>query len=462
MNLLGMVTMRAAHQGAARRPAPMESTLWAGGLGLLFLLVYGGTNAWNATLDQVPSFHWAWEREIPLLPWSVVPYWSLDLFFLGSFFLVADRDQLRRHGARLAAAILGAAALFLVFPLRFDWGRPEVDGLPGLLFAALSLDQPFNQFPSLHVVLALLIWPLVRRRTSGMVRAGLGIWFLLIGLSTLTTWQHHFIDLVGGLAFGLLVGHVLPLDTEPLDRITTRHRALALRYGLGALTAGAIAMILGGMGLLLLWPAISLILVASAYVSGRRGFLKATAQGLPISTWLLFGPWLLGMRLNAALCRRQAGRPVRVAPGLWFGPHPRLTDLPDEVREHTRSHIISLAPEIPLPGKLTPGHIESSVEGKSLVRSEACVTHRTRLIPALDLLPPDAATLTEGLEAIRCGLAKGPVYVHCVLGLGRSAHLILAWLREQGLDEDQARARLLKLRPRAVLYRQPVRSAEPV
>jgi len=402
-----------------------SSAIWAAGLGLLFLLVYGGTNTWSGTLHGVPSLYLGWERGIPFLPWSVVPYWSLDLLFVGSFFLAGATGQLRRHGSRLAAAILGAGALFLVFPLRFAWTRPETLGVTGLLFDALSLDQPFNQLPSLHVALALLIWPLYRRRTGGLVRSGTGLWFLMIGLSAVTTWQHHLVDLVGGLMFGLLVGHAIPLDVEPLDRVGPRHRALAARYGLGALALALPSLAGGVWTTLLLWPAVSLALVASAYLTGRRGFLKADGGGLPISTWLLFGPWLFAVALNARLRRGQAGRAAELEPGLWIGPHPSVAGLPPEVADHPQATLVSLAPEI------TPAR------GTGLP---------TVLVQALDLVSPDPATLHQALEAIAQGLARGPVYLHCALGLGRSAQVAASWLQTRGLEPRAARARVRALR----------------
>jgi len=407
------------------RPTHLQSAAWAAGLGALFLLVYGGINAFTATLDEVPSLFLAWERQIPFVSWTVVPYWSLDLFFIASFFLAADREQLRRHGARLAAAILGAGVLFLLVPLRFAWVRPETDGLDGLLFDALSFDRPFNQFPSLHVALALLIWPLIRRRTRGLVRVGLGVWFLLVGFSTLTTWQHHLVDLVGGLAFGLLVGHAIPLDPEPMDEPGRRHRVMAGRYALAAviLTLGALP---GGIWTLLLWPALSLALVSTAYGTGRRGFLKATGDGLPISTWLLFWPWLLGMRLNARLRGRRLGGAAELTPGVWFGPHPSVTG---EIPRAVHLTLVSLAPELgPTPGE--------EVE--------------TVTIPALDLVTLAPETLREALDAVHLARERGIVYIHCALGLGRSAQVAAAWLEGRGMAPDAARERVRTLRPGAL------------
>jgi hypothetical protein len=175
----------------------------------------------------------------------------------------------------------------------------------------------------------------------------------------------------------------------------------------------------------LLWPALSLALVASAYATGRRGFLKAHGAGLPLSSWLLFGPWLLAMRLNAYLRRSQTGQPAQLGPGLWIGPHPSIAGLPQEVVDQSQATLVSLAPEMgPARGTGLP----------------------TVLVPALDLVPLDPVTLRQALEAVGLALEWGPVYLHCALGLGRSAQVAASWLEAQGLDPQAAKSRVRSLR----------------
>ncbi len=106
-----------------------ESACWLALLGGGFFLVYGLCNAFAATRAHVPSFFFEWERRIPFVPAMILPYMSIDLFFAGSFFLFRDRARLRRHAARIAFAIAISGLAFLLFPLRYGWARPPVDGL---------------------------------------------------------------------------------------------------------------------------------------------------------------------------------------------------------------------------------------------------------------------------------------------------------------------------------------------
>lgn len=106
---------------STRGPRFAESAAWTAALGAPFVLVYGGTNVFTSTLDAVPSLYLGWERQLPLLPWMAVPYRSLDRFFVASFLLVEGRGQLRRHAARLAAAITGGRGVTdAIVGQRFD------------------------------------------------------------------------------------------------------------------------------------------------------------------------------------------------------------------------------------------------------------------------------------------------------------------------------------------------------
>src|SRR5438552_188835 len=118
-------------------------------LALLFLIVYGGTN-WLASIrHNIPSIYLDWEHHIPFIPLMIIPYMSIDLFFLAAPFLCRDDAELKALWKQIAAAILICGAFFLLFPLKFAFTRPIVAGWLGLIFNNFRLlDQPYNQFPS--------------------------------------------------------------------------------------------------------------------------------------------------------------------------------------------------------------------------------------------------------------------------------------------------------------------------
>ena len=174
-------------------------------LSLLFLLVYGACLWVTARRDDVGVFYFAWERAIPFVPFMILPYMSIDLFFVAAPFLFRDARELKVFVARVASAIFLAGICFLVMPFRFAFPRPHALGGLGALFDWFrGIDAPYNLFPSLHAALLLFLIDAYARHLRGPKRYAVMFWFVLIGLSPLLTHQHHVIDILGGFALAAL------------------------------------------------------------------------------------------------------------------------------------------------------------------------------------------------------------------------------------------------------------------
>ena len=75
------------------------------------------------------------------------------------------RGELDTHGRRLLTAQLVAVACFFSFPLRFSFERPgDRRRLRRAVRRARRLRQPFNQAPSLHIALLVILWALYARQ----------------------------------------------------------------------------------------------------------------------------------------------------------------------------------------------------------------------------------------------------------------------------------------------------------
>ncbi len=169
------------------------------GLSVLFLVVYSGCNWITAQRHDVGTIYFEWERLIPFVPLMIVPYMSIDLFFVTAPFLFRDARELKVFVARVASAIFLAGVCFLVIPLRFAFPRPHAEGWLGALFNWFRrIDAPYNLFPSLHAALLLFLIEAYARHLRGPKRSAVMFWFVLIGLSPLLTHQHHVIDILGG------------------------------------------------------------------------------------------------------------------------------------------------------------------------------------------------------------------------------------------------------------------------
>jgi hypothetical protein len=165
-----------------------QGVLWLAFLGPFFFASYGLSNWLAATRTDVGSIVFAWEPAIPFLAWTIVPYWLIDLAYAVSLLVCTTRAELAAHARRLLAAQLVAVACFVAFPLRFSFARPAVEGPLGWLFAALaSFDLPYNQAPSLHLALLVILWQFYHQRLPRAWQPLLHAASLLIALSALTT-----------------------------------------------------------------------------------------------------------------------------------------------------------------------------------------------------------------------------------------------------------------------------------
>lgn len=419
---------------------------WLLFLGPFFFLSYGFANSMAARWQVSASHVYEWERQIPFIPWTIVPYWSIDLLYGLSFLLCRNVQQVDRHALRLLTAQLLSVACFLAFPLTFSFARPATDGLFGGLFDALAgFDQPYNQAPSLHIGLLVIIWVRFAGASRGLTRLLVDLWAALIAASVLTTYQHHFIDLPTGALVGLLCLWLWPDDgPAPLAaaRLTQspQRRRLALLYGLAGLGLTALGIGLGGFGLWLCWPGLATALVALNYAFiGPEGFQKRACRHSLASTALLL-PYTLAARLNAWLWTHRRPQPDEVADGVWLG---RLPDAA-AMRAGGFRGLVDLTAELPAPA------------GPWAYAG----------LPWLDLVAPTASQLEAAARHIDRLQPSGPVLVACALGYSRSASAVAAWLiiTRRAASVDEAVAMLQRARPRVVLgpaHRQALASLSP-
>ena len=431
----GEVTAAGAPSDSPRRPWD-RAALWLLFLGPFFFATYGLATWLTARRPEVGSVVFAWEHAIPFVPWTIVPYWTIDLFYGLSLFVCADRRELDTHAKRLLTAQVAAIVSFVSLPLRFTFDRPEAGGLFGDLFRVLAaFDQPFNQAPSLHIALLVILWALFAHKVHGVARILLHVWFALIGASVLTTWQHHFIDLPTGALLGFFCLWLWPQgEPSPLAAARVSHGArdprrpaLAARYALGAAVASALAFAGGGAALWLLWVAVALAGVAVNYAwIGAAGFQKRDGRH-SLAVAVLFAPYLAGAIVNARLWTHGRSAFDPVADDVWLG-------------------------RIPTSAELDRGGFEGVVD----LTCEMSFDPGRRAyvgIPVLDLTLPDRVALDAAVQAIERLRLKGRVLVCCALGVSRSAVTVAAWLLATGRapDAEAALAHVRAARPQIVL-----------
>jgi membrane-associated phospholipid phosphatase len=81
------------------------------------------------------------------------------------------------------------------------------------------MDAPYNLLPSLHAALMLILADVYLRNTRGIVRIAIVVWFFLIALSPILTYQHHSIDIAGGFILAVFCFAIFRDFSSPkLDR----------------------------------------------------------------------------------------------------------------------------------------------------------------------------------------------------------------------------------------------------
>ena len=345
----------------------------------IFYASYGATNALASARANVPEIYFAWERALPFWAWSIVPYWSLNLLYALGFFLCRDAGELARYVTQLLVAQMIATLFFIAFPLQMSWEKPAVSGISGFLFSSLAaFDLPFNQAPSLHIILCVVVGAFYLRKARAVwLKAALVAWFALIGLSVLTTYQHHFIDIPTGLAAGCFVLLVRPMDGESLRFAmaaeAARYKWAALYLGLAFLTLFAAilgAKIWGAWMLWLSWASLSFALVACGYAFLGAGVFAKNEQGRhAFAAKALLFPYLCVARLNALFWLRGRRLSDEILPGLYLG----------SVKEAGKfDAVLDLAAEFERPG------------GAQIYAS----------IPMLDMIMPGADELRRGADEL--------------------------------------------------------------
>ena len=201
-----MMFVMSPHSQNQERPSWKEAAAWSLGVSLLLNLVYSGCNWLTSFRSGVGHLYFDWELEVPFVALMLVPYLSINLFFMAAFFLCETRGELATLGKRIALATAVAAACFLVFPLELGFA-PVADpgGFLGLLFRFLhGVDRAYNCCPSLHITFWIILGELYFRKSKGIARLLTMCWFSIVGPSTILVHQHHVADIVGGIVLGTL------------------------------------------------------------------------------------------------------------------------------------------------------------------------------------------------------------------------------------------------------------------
>lgn len=210
-----------------------------------------------------------------------------------------------------------------------------------------------------------------------------------------------------------------------------------IRFGWAQIVLGTAllssAVWLGGPAWIVVWPAISVMVVGVGYLgAGPRVFGKRDDGSLHPATSLVLLPYHLVayVRMHWDAVRHSEPPWHRVADGVYLGRRTSRDNVPSDT-----AVLVDLTAELPriagLPSEL-----------------------RYHVIPTLDATAPADAPFTELAAAL--ANEPRPIYVHCAAGHGRSAAFAAALLVARGLASDakEAEAVLKRARPLVHLHRE--------
>ena len=233
-----------------------------------------------------------------------------------------------------------------------------------------------------------------------------------------------------GFALAVLVCYLWPMPAPATPAWHSpepgRSRRLGARYAAGAALLLALAATLGAWGWLLAWPALALGVLTLAYWRLGPAALQKHAGRRRFARVLLWPYSVVARLVHGYFLRRLPGA-EEVVEEVWLGPV-------SAARDARFVAVLDLAAEY---DRQAPA---------------AAVYHSQ---PLLDLLLPPPAQLRQAALALQQLRAshRGPLLVHCALGLTRSAVVLLAWLVLSGRAStvEQARALLRQRRQRVEL-----------
>ena len=182
------------------------TSLW---ITILWIILYRYTNHIAQFAAVKYDFSFAWEKNTPLIPWMILPYVSLNIMtFVPLFHLIPS--EIRHLGRVMGLATVIAALVFYFFPAPLIHTRPAYVPTWNYFFQLVfSLDDVSNTLPSLHITystqLLLALWPKLKSFRYIYLP-----WFVLVCVSVLFTWQHHFMDIIAGVVLAVSLQLIVP------------------------------------------------------------------------------------------------------------------------------------------------------------------------------------------------------------------------------------------------------------
>lgn len=408
---------------------------------VVFTIFYN-YSAWHTLkLENVSSFAFDFEKYIPFISWTIIPYMTSGVFFCLVFFFCKTKEQLIVLTKRMLFVTLVAGICFLLFPLQFSLPKPEINSsIFRITFHFLKIfDSPFNQAPSLHIVYAFIFWSVFKNFNRG--RIFLMILLILLGISTLTTYQHHLIDILSGAVLAHLSFIIFPYRKNDFKYRNFQVANYYFLFGwifLGmALLINQFLMNSGSILLwITLWISFILFIIGYYYQKNNIHFLKDKNGNISLLKKIFYFPYLLMYWLFWKFLRKNR-KPIEILPNLYISSKPSQKDL-FHFNVDKNTFVYDLSSEIE--------------ETKALKEST-----KYQSVPFLDIgsfdIEQTKKLVTEITNHYNTLPENGKILIHCTMGFTRSSVIgILVMKNTLSLSIEEAVNKMKILNKSVILH----------
>lgn len=383
---------------------------------IVYSLVYNLNALYASSLAHVSSCVFDFEKYIPFISYSIIPYMTSGLFFILIFFLTETKTELDLLTKRILFVTIVAGICFFFIPLRFSFERPVIQSpFLNIFFDYLDIyDNKFNQAPSLHVAYACIFWSVLKNRVKGFTKFILGFWVLWIGLSTLTIYQHHLIDVTTALLLICLTFFLFP---QPIRR----NCRIAMIYFFVALELLTLLMFINHLSIILnviiLWIVVTLIIVGYAYLTTNPYFLRKKQGKVNLLMYLLCFPYVeINKLMRRCVYKKNAPVFTQIYPQVYIGARLERKSFAEMKKLANKVIIVDLMAEVS--------------EYK-----EARLQFEYYSYPLLDIASAKDVEIEKIIRFIikkRINLdSDSIIYIHCILGYSRSVYIGSLFIRKQ-------------------------------
>ncbi len=382
---------------------------------VIFFLVYNFCGWYASNASSVDSFVFKFEYHIPFLPWMIIPYMSSGLFFALVFFLCSSKNELRLLTKRINFVTIVSGLFFILFPLKFTLTKPEVtNSFYNFCFQFLNKwDTIYNQAPSLHISYICIFWSVIRKNISGKWKLIIGIWLLLMGISTLTVFQHHLIDIIPAL---ILICITFIIFSEKDKR--NEHIGMVYFFfsSLSTLIALLIYHYFSNFGLLILWISTTLFLVGLAYLHSNAKFIKRANGTISIINKIIYFPYIIVYKIIWKYFRKNSKHPIiEILPQVFVGARLSSKDVID----------------LSIDASMTVIDLSAELEENKIIRKNC----RYFSFPLLDIGAINQKEIEEILDLVSEKYTNikldEKIYIHCLMGYSRSIFIGVLFLKRQ-------------------------------